>query len=184
MRFSNSVAETRRKPCRSIRGTSELVTLEAIVSGLLPRDGMTKANPAGWEPEEFRPAAERIRASIQARIGDNRVIVFVGTGEAVFPYKTPDQVLTYMDADRKRLTEGEPLVLTAACPETSLWQRVDGIMSEDGFVPFGGRSSLNLQAYVSTTRACFLVAEHPGTPVAVEMTGRAILGWICVGPPT
>ena len=145
---------------------------------------MAKTSPTGWEPEEFRRAAERIRASVQARIGSNRVTVSVGTADAASPFRTPEKVLTYADADRKRLTDGEPLVLTVSCPEASLWQRIDGIMSEDGFVRFGERSSLGFQAYVSTKRACFIVPEHPGTRVAVKMTGSAMLGWIRDGQAT
>ena len=139
---------------------------------------MTPTQPTGWEPEEFRPAAERIRASVQARIGSNHVIVSVGTGDAAAPFRTPETVPTYEDADRKRPTNGEPLVLTVICQEASLWHRIDGIMSEDGFVRFGERSSLGLQAYVSTKRACFIVPEHPGATKAVDQTGKAVLGWI------
>lgn len=145
---------------------------------------MARTSPSGWEPEDFRPAAERIRTAIQARIGDNRVTVSVGTVDASSPFRTPREVPTYVDADLRRLTEGEPLVLTVTCPEASLWQRIDRIMSEDGFVRFGERSSLGSQAYVSTKRACFVAPEHPGTRVVVGMTGRAMLGWIREGPST
>ncbi len=132
----------------------------------------------GWEPEDLQPAAEAIRARVLARIGNMDVTVFESTSNATPPLHVPEEVFAYADGERKRVVLATPLVLTAFSRDGSLWPKIDRTLGEDGFVPFGERSSLGTQAYVSTKRAWFLVPANPGATRAVDMVGRALLGWI------
>lgn len=129
-------------------------------------------------PEDFQPASERIRVRVKnALLTVKGVVVSVANSDALTLLKTPPEVFAYEGAPGGRVVTATPLVVWVTCPDEQSWPQINRTMEKEGFEPFGERNSLGSQAYMSTKRAWFIIAEHPEAAMAVERTGKSVLGW-------
>lgn len=134
--------------------------------------------PAGTGLEDLAPAQQRIRDDAVRRINRPDVQVLITTTDQSTPTpRTPDQVFVYSDDSMTVQSLGTPLVLTVICTDTTSWPSISGAMERAGFLPFGPRSPHGWQAYRSATRAWLVVPVNPGATRAVDMVGKAVLGW-------
>ena len=130
-------------------------------------------------PEGFQPASERIRVRVKnALLTVKGVVVSVANSDALTLLKTPPDVFAYEGAPGGRVVTATPLVIWVRCSDEQSWPRINRTLEKEGFELFGERNRLGSQAYMSTKRAWFVIEEHPGATMAVERTGKAVLGWI------
>jgi hypothetical protein len=134
--------------------------------------------PAGTGLEDLAPAQQLIRDEMVRRLGRPDVEVLITTIDQSTPTpRTPEQVFVYSDDSMTVQSLGTPLVLTAICADPGAWPSINATMERAGFVAFGPRSALGGQAFRSTTRAWLVVPVNPGATRAIDMTGKAVLGW-------
>jgi len=128
--------------------------------------------------EDLGVAESRIRGQIIQRLGRNDVLVLQATHDQSAPVRSPDQVVVFADDARTRRTTGTPLLVTVHSDDLTLWPEIDTKLQGEGFERFGPMSLLGDQCYESRMRAWFVVPVHPNASMAVERTGKAVLGWI------
>jgi hypothetical protein len=128
--------------------------------------------------EELRAAQIRIRAILTQRIGRPDVLVFDASHDWSTPVRGPERTMVFADSQGTRKTEGSRLLVAAHCGDSTAWPDIDAAFESEGFETYGPVSVLGDQCYQSTRRAWFVVPEHPDSEMAVDRTGRAVLGWI------
>jgi hypothetical protein len=134
--------------------------------------------PAGTGLEDLGPAQLRIRDDVVRRIHRPDVQVLITTTDQSTPTpRSPDQVFVYSDDSMTVQSLGTPLVLTVICADATVWPSINATMERAGFSPFGPRSSIGSQAYCSISRAWLVVPVNPGATRAIDMIGKAVLGW-------
>jgi hypothetical protein len=134
---------------------------------------------------EIRTEVQGILSAIQARIGRTDVLLTPNppTDESQ-PPREPEQVFVYADSTRTKLTQGTPLLVTARCDDSALWPSIRRAFGQEEFEPFGDASTVGTtraQCFISRTRAWFVAPENPSAKMAIERTGKSVLGWI--SPP-
>jgi hypothetical protein len=133
-------------------------------------------------PEDFQPASEKIRVRVKnALLSVKGVFVTIANNDALTLLKTPPKVLAYEGAPGDRVVSATPLVIWVRCSDEQSWPRINRTLEKEGFELFGERNMLGSQAYMSTKRAWFVIEEHPRATMAVERTGKSVLGWIAEG---
>jgi hypothetical protein len=101
------------------------------------------------------------------------------------PPRQPEQVFVFADTTRTKQTSATPLLVTAQCDDPRLWPSIRRAFDHSEFEPFGDVSTVGgtqSQCFISRTRAWFVAPENPSAEMAVERTGKSVLGWIT--PPT
>jgi hypothetical protein len=130
--------------------------------------------------EEYRPALQRIKAPIEHRLGLPGVTVIMDARrDHSTPPRGPETAFVEFDGPRGRQTiTAQRLLFAARCEDPSAWTRIDKAFGREGFEPFGPRADHGEQVYQSTRWASLIVEEHPGATMAIERTGKAMVGRI------
>jgi hypothetical protein len=130
--------------------------------------------------EALGPAIARIKASIEGRIGqaDMEVMPAVPADHSSPPRGPESAFIEYVGPRGRRTETGNRLLFAAQCDEPAWWERVDRAFADEGFTPFGPRTQSGVQVYQSTRWASLIVEEHPGATMAIERTGKAMVGRI------
>lgn len=136
---------------------------------------------------DLRDEIPRIVAGIRARLPRKDVLLTPNPArDESSPPQQPKEVFVYADSARSPITKGTPLLVTARCDDPTSWGSIARGLKAEGFDPYGGRSTVGptqAQSFISRTRAWFVAPEHPNPVMAVERTGRAVLGWIVPKAP-
>jgi hypothetical protein len=130
--------------------------------------------------EEQGPAILRIRALLERRIGLPGVVL---TMDARRDYSTPprgpETAFVEFDGPRGHQTViAQRLFFAAGCEDPSKWVRIDKGFELEGFEPYGPRADHGEQVYQSKLWATLIVEEHPGATMAIDRTGKAMVGQI------
>lgn len=132
--------------------------------------------------EEFHPAVERIRADILRRIALTGATVVQSYQDQSTPRpRYPEQVIVYSDDGQTARSLGTPLLLTVRSGDPRSRGTVDLEMDRARFERYGPMGAEGAQTYQSIDRAWFIVPVNPNAAMAVDRTGKQVLGWIARG---
>jgi hypothetical protein len=132
--------------------------------------------------EEFHPAVERIKADLLRRIASTGATVVLSYQDQSAPTpRYPEQVIVYSDDGQTARSLGTPLLFTVRSSDPQSWGAIDSEMDRARYERYGPMAPDGAQTYQSIDRAWFIVPVNPNAVMAVERTGKQVLGWIARG---